>query len=598
LQTAPDRVAARRLLTQIYLESGRGERALGTALPLVDEGVAPDARNALVVGLAYLQNGNLKKAEELFAIAHKLDPGDPGSRTALAAAHLQGGKNDSAALGELEAVASSDRGINADLTLVAGYLARKDGAAALAAIHRLEKKQPDKPLATDLRGRVLSLRGDVPGARRAFEAALAKDPSFLPAVESLATLDLQAGKPELAEQRYASILKRDPGNAQALLALARLRTAAGKDRNEVVSLIDKAVAANPSAIAPRVAMVDFYLERKDAKLALEAAQSASGALPDSPDVLEALARAQLAAGNAEQAASSYAKLVALQPRSARLHVALASAYSAAKNETAAMRSLKQALALSPDFLPAQRQMIALDQALGNHDDALAIARAVQKKRPNAAAGYLYEGDVEAFQGHWAAAAAAYRTALTKEGGAGVAPRLHSALLAGGKSAEAATLANAWQQQHPKDAEFAFYLGSLALAAGDYPAAQERFQRVIELQPANGEAHNNLAWTLGQSKKHGAMDQVDIALRLRPDEAAFMDTKATLLAQENRWTEAIELERKALATEPGNSSRRLKLARFLVQAGDKASARRELERVMEAGEASPDFKAAQQLLGEI
>jgi putative PEP-CTERM system TPR-repeat lipoprotein len=545
-----------------------------------------------------LQNGDLKKAEELFATANKLNPSDPYSRTALAVAHLRGGKNDNAALGELEAVASSDRGITADLMLIAGYLARKDSASALAAIDRLETKQPDKPIASDLRGRVLALRGDATGARKNFESALAKDPAFLPAVDGLVALDLQSGKPELAEQRYSTDLKRDPGNTQALLALARLRAAAGKDPQEIVSLLTQAVTANPSATAPRVALVDYYLERKEGKLALEAAQSASAALPDNPEILEALARAELASGNATQSASTYAKLVALQPRSPQLHVALATAHMAAKNNTAAMQSLKQALTLEPDFLPAQRQMIVLQQALGNHEDALAIARAVQKKRPDAAAGYVYEGDVEAFQRHWAAAAAAYRTALAKEPNSGVAQRLHAVLLAGGKTAEAATLADSWQKQHPKDADFGFYIGGLALSKGDYATAEERFRRVVELQPANAEAHNNLAWALGQTKKPGAMEHADFALRIRPDEAAFMDTKATLLAQENRLPEAIELERKALAAEPDNTARRLRLARFLVQTGDKAAARRELERLLAAGETIPEFKAAQQMIGQL
>jgi len=78
----------------------------------------------------------------------------------------------------------------------------------------------------------------------------------------------------------------------------------------------------------------------------------------------------------------------------------------------------------------------------------------------------------------------------------------------------------------------------------------------------------------------------------------MDTKATLLAQENRLPEAIELERKALAAEPDNTARRLRLARFLVQTGDKAAARRELERLLAAGETIPEFKAAQEMIGQL
>ena len=56
----------------------------------------------------------------------------------------------------------------------------------MKAIDGLEKKQPDKPLAANLRGRTLLAKKDVPGARKSFERALEIDPMFFPAVASLA----------------------------------------------------------------------------------------------------------------------------------------------------------------------------------------------------------------------------------------------------------------------------------------------------------------------------------------------------------------------------------------------------------------------------
>lgn len=595
LQASPDLVAARRLLTQLFVESGQAEKALSTALPLLDKGGESNAKNLNVAGLAYLQNGNLKRAEELFAQAHKLDPADARSRAALAATHLWSGNDAGAAFGELEAIAVTDAGVGADLTLIAAHLQRNETASALKAIDRLEKKQPDKPLAPNLRARVLLLRGDVQGARQNFEKAANIDPLFFPAVESLAALDLQDNNPELAEQRLASVLKLQPTHAQALLAVARLRAGAGKSRDEVVDLIAKAVAGNPSAIAPRVGLVDYYLERQDFKLALDAAQAAMSALPNSPAILEALAKAQLAAGDVNQSISSYGRLVTLRPRSAQPLVALARAQVAAKNNAAAIQSLKQALALAPDFAPAQKLLIGLDQMGGRHEDAMAMARAVQGRRPNIALGYLYEGDIEAFQAHWPAAARAYRTALTKEAPAGAAQKLHAVLMAGERRTEADALAAAWLVQHPKDADFVFYLGDLALAKHDYAAARAQFSRVIELQPASAEAHNNLAWAMGKLKASGALEHAERANKLRPGQPAFLDTWATLLADDNKWADAIELERKALALEPGKQSRRLTLARFYVKTGDKSQARHELETLLAAGNKAPEFKEAQQLM---
>ena len=595
LQVSPGLVGTRRLLTQLFVESGQAEKALSTALPLLDKGGEPDSKNLNVVGLAYLQNGNLKMAKELFARAHKLDPADARSRTALAATQLSSGNNADMAFGELEAVALTDAGIGADLTLIAAHLQRQEIASALKAIDRLGIKQPDKPLAPNLRGRVMLLRGNLQGARQNFETAAKIDPLFFPALESLAALDLQDNKPELAEQRFTSVLNVHPAHAQALLALARLRAGAGKSRDEVVQLITKAVASDPSAIAPRVGLVEYYLERQDFKLALDAAQAATTALPNSVEILQALAQAQLTAGDVNQSLRSYGRLVALWPRSAQPLVGLAAAQVAAKNPTAAIQSVKQALALAPDFAPAQKLLIGLNQQAGRHEDAMAIARSVQKRQPDIALGYLYEGDIEAFQKHWSAAARAYRAALDKQATAGPAQKLHTALMAGERRSEADALAAAWLMQYPQDADFGFYLGDVALAERNYTAARARFSRVIELQPSNAEAHNNLAWAMGKLKVNGALEHAERANKLRPDRPAFLDTWATLLAEDNKMANAIELERKALAQEPGQQSRRLTLARFYLKAGDKTQARHELEMLLAAGNKAPEFKEAQQIL---
>jgi putative PEP-CTERM system TPR-repeat lipoprotein len=595
LEIAPQSAPARRMLTQILLTSGQPQTALSTALPLLDARNPPDATSLKIVGLAYLQNGNPAKAEELFGQAHALDPADSASRTALAVTRLVGGRADDAALGELEAVAVADQGIGADLALITGHLQRHDAVSALKAIDQLQAKQPGKPLAPNLRGRLLVARGDVAGARRAFEQALTADPLYLPAIESLAELDLQDANAAAAEQRYDGILKLRPNDAAALMALARTRIGGGKSGDDVVGLIDRAVRAEPAAPAPRVGLVDYYLGVHDAKRAQEAAEAATAALPGNPDILEAQGRALLAAGDVNRAVSSYSSLVALRPRSAQALVSLAGAQMAAKNPDGALQSLKQALAVAPDYAPALKMTIALDQLAGRHSDALAVAHGVQRHAPDAAAGYLYEGDIETLEKHWAPAAAAYRVALTKKDNGGAVQRLHMVLTADGKRAQADALAATWLAKQPRDVGLLFYLGDLALAERNYGAARERFARVLEVEPSNPEAHNNLAWTLGQLGQGGAIDHARKANQLRPHQPAFLDTLAGLLAAQNKLEDAIALEREAVQLAPEVRSRRLALARYYAKAGQKPAARQELETILNAGEATLEYKEAQGLM---
>ena len=223
-------------------------------------------------------------------------------------------------------------------------LARREFDKALAAIDAAEKKQPNTPLARYLRGLALVGKRDIAGARKSFEQALAVDAAFVPAAANLARLDLADKKPEDAKKRFDAVLAKDPKNAAALLALAELRARSGGSPDEVAALIEKAIAANPTAVLPRRVLISHRLRTNDAKKAVAAGQDALSALPDRPEIVQALARAQLAAGETSQALASYNKLIQLQPNSPVPLVLRADAQVAAKDNEAALQSLRKALA--------------------------------------------------------------------------------------------------------------------------------------------------------------------------------------------------------------------------------------------------------------
>ena len=138
-------------------------------------------------------------------------------------------------------------------------------------------------------------------------------------------------------------------------------------------------------------------------------------------------------------------------------------------------------------------LILLALATGKTADALAIARNVQKQRPKEAIGYLLEGDVRASGKHWTEAIAAYRTGLKQTPSTELAVRLHDALLVSGNATEADKAANEWLKAHPKDAAYRLHLGDIATARKDYPAAAQHYRSVVDQQPENALALNNLAW---------------------------------------------------------------------------------------------------------
>ena len=584
LQIAPDAMLPRRMLVAVYLRSGQAAKALATLQPALKSDDLDVATNGLA-GEVYLQNGDTKKAEEFFSKATKQDPKNARARTSLALTHLITGKDD-AALGELQDIAASDVGTTADMALISANIRRNEFDKALKAIDALEKKQPDKPLAANLRGRVLLAKRDLPGARGSFERSVALDPSYFPSVASLAALDLAEKKPDDARKRFEAVLAKDPKSIQALLALAELRARSGGTKEEVAELITRAITANPLEKSPRLLLIDLHLRSKDYKLALSAAQNAVAAVPDSPELLDALGRAQQLSGDSNQAIATFNKVAAMQPLSPLPQMRLAEANMAAKDKDAATSSLRKALDIKPDFLDAQKGLIALAMDAKKYSDATAIALNMQKQRPKEAVGFEYEGDIAANQKKWDPAIDAFRMGLKAAPYPGLATKLHTVLGASGKTAEQEKFAAAWLRDNPKDVAFRLYAGDLAIVRKDFVSAEKAYAGVIQIQPDNAIALNNMAWVAGTLGKDGAVAYAEKANSLAPGQPAFMDTLAMLLSEKKDYAKALEWQNKAIALQPQNNALKLNRAKIYIKGGKKELARKELDELAKLGDKFP------------
>lgn len=181
------------------------------------------------------------------------------------------------------------------------------------------------PTPSTIRGQILVQRKDYAAARASFEKANALDPRYFPALASLVDLDVHDKKPEAAIARMEAELSRDPSNYLALGTLASLRPKTGATSESVKSLLAAAVKASPDQTAPRLLLGEYLLSIRDFSGARAAAQEAASALADDPQLVDLLGRAQLAAGETQQALSSFGKVAAAQPASVEAQMRLAEA---------------------------------------------------------------------------------------------------------------------------------------------------------------------------------------------------------------------------------------------------------------------------------
>ena len=580
MSLSPELALPRRLLAQVYLRMGQPSKALSVIRPSIDRS-GSSADTLETAAEVYLNLGESATAEGLYQRAAKLRPDDPKIKTALALAQFAKGE-DQAALGTLEAIAATDKGTVADLALISTRLRRNEIDLALKAIEVLAQKAPDSPAPSNLRGRVLVERGDFAEARKNFEAALLKDPAFVAAAASLANLDLRDKKPAEAQKRFEDVLKANPRRTEASLALAELRLQAGAKRADVTPVYEAAVKASSGDASARVALVNHLLAANDGKAALSAAQQAASAMPGTPEVLDALGRAQQVSGEPNQALATFGKLAALIPKSPQPHIHSANVHLANKNPVVAMLSLRRALEIDPRSNEAQRLLMSVALSLKRPQDALDAAKAIQLQLPRDAVGFAFAGDIEAEQGHWDRAAAAYQQGVGKANAGNLPSRLHLALKAAKQTVAAERFADQWMKDHPRDSSFQFYLGDAAMADAQLALAESRYEKVLAIQPQNAFALNNIAYLRLLQKKPGGRALAEKACAMLPDNPALIDTLSMALADEGDLKGAISMSQKALALAPRDPNIRFNLARLFMLSGDKPNAKLELENLAKLG----------------
>jgi putative PEP-CTERM system TPR-repeat lipoprotein len=590
LNASPGLPYAERILAATYLGMGSPSRAIEILQPQL----ARNARDPKLLGLAgeaYLAVGDFPKAAQYLSQMTALDPKNSAARSRLGQVRFAEGDTEGA-IRDLEAASALDPNVSsADLALIANLLRQRQFDEALAAVAKLEKKQPSNPLVYHLRGVVYIGKRELVNARASFERALQVQSDYLPSVASLAQLDRMDKKPDDARKRYQAILEKEPKNEQALLGYAGLVQSLGGDASEVESILKKAITVNPQSVGARSALISFYAQRGDLKQAQFAAQEATALLPNEPHLLELLGQVQLAAGDTTLAVGTFNKLVASRPGSVDALMRLARALVAAKDYDRAIDKLREALLINPELLEANREIVGVYAISGRFDQAAQEIKTLQRRRPDDARVYVLDGDLQAVQKKYADAESAYRNAQKRApDDAAIAAKLYAASTAAGKTAGADAAADKWLRDHPKDVVLRTYLGERAVRSQDYKTAAKHYQAVVGLQPENASYLNNLAWVAGELGDPKALSYAEKAAGLAPDNPAVLDTLGTLLIKKGDVTQGVERIRRAAQLAPSQGDIRMHLAKGLIQAGDKEGARKELNALVQAGTAPAD-KAA-------
>jgi putative PEP-CTERM system TPR-repeat lipoprotein len=266
------------------------------------------------------------------------------------------------------------------------------------------------------------------------------------------------------------------------------------------------------------------------------------------------------------------------PKNASVQMAIANLHMMLKNPAAAEDDVKKALQLQPDYPVAQIAYAELLYNKKQFDQAIAQARALQKKHPEAAAGFMVEGDILMKTGKAAQALPLYEKSFALAKNADMLIRVLNALRDSGKTAEAEKRLAQTIQQYPKDVRLQLFRAELSLRDKQYKQAAEQLEAMSKETPNNPAILNNLAYAYQQSKDSRALPTAEAAYKLASNEPAIIDTLGWILVEQGDAKRAAQLLQQASAKAPQSSDIRYHLAMALFKTGDKAAARKEAEQV--------------------
>jgi putative PEP-CTERM system TPR-repeat lipoprotein len=582
LERTPDNLYARKMLAASLLGSGHSRAAREALEPMLVNPEASGYKDAQLLALAgesSMRSRDFAEATELFEKASALDPRSSSLRTSLGLSRLE--KGDTArALRELQAAISLDReSAEAAVALIRTELRLQHFDAAAQAVQALERVQPENAVVHELKGLVAIARREPAQARAALQRALAIDPSYFAAAADLVQLALDEKQPELARRQMADFLAQNKASVPAMTMLASLAEADRKPE-DATRWLEQAAAVDPNAVGPAVNLIGQYLRVSQPEKALKLARTLQVRHPDNPDLLDLLGKSQLAHGERAEALETYRKLSFALPRSAQALMQVAALSLVLNQPVQAEDALKGVLAIQPDFPAAQVALAELYVRKGSRDLALMVAEQLQRRHPEAAAGYQLQGDILMSKQQPGQALALYERAFKLNPANELAIKIDDALRQSGRRAEAVQRFERWLAAHPDDVRAQAYKAQTCMAEGDFRQAAARLEAVLKRQPGNAVALNNLALAYQELGDARAQETAEAAYRQAGEQPDVMDTLAWILVEKGAdkadGARGLMLLQKARALAPKARDIRYHLAAAMAKSGDRAGARKELE----------------------
>jgi Flp pilus assembly protein TadD len=245
----------------------------------------------------------------------------------------------------------------------------------------------------------------------------------------------------------------------------------------------------------------------------------------------------------------------------------------------------------------QLALARLEIQAGAYDAALDYSARAVKTDPESYAGYELAGSAWMGKQDYAEAAKAYMQAWERRQSSGLVLKLSHAFAGAGNHAEAASYLEQWLGKHEGDVRAREFLGTVYQNQGEDSKAVTAYERVLQQEPGNPVALNNLAWLYVIEDNPRALELASRAHRENPDNAGIKDTYGWVLVQSGQAGEGLKLLTEAIDALPDVSEVRYHYAVALMKSGRQDEGRQRLRELLDSGAAFEGREQAAALLGD-
>lgn len=545
--------------------------------------ISPKSENALVMlGNFYQSRGRFPDAEQYYRKAIAAAPEDPNLRTILAGLLVAENKNGQAE--EYLKESKKDYPNNSEGYRLLGNFYYGNGQIEKASTEyaSLYQEHPKDLIVKQNYIQLLILTNRLDEARKMNDEVVKAKPDDQNAQIYKAEIDVRSGKPSQAATTLQAVLKNDPDNAIAHYQLGLAYDGMG-DSNKAETEWRTALQQRPDLVEAHRALAGVAISRGDANALAQQADQIIAIQPGAPDGYLLRAVADIDHKQYATADDYIKKSLEREPNNPGAYVQLGNLRMAENKYAEAQQAYQQALDRNPNATDAFGGVLNVDLVQKQPDKAIAKARAQLAKYPKNVGFHIILGQMLVEQKKdLPGAEAEFRQASELD------PTNTEALVKlgmlqalGGHPDQALQTYLDGEKINPKEPTFYLLAGGIYENRLDWEHAKQQYDKVLEVQPDNPLASNNLAFVLLEQGGN-----VDLAFRLAqtarrqlPDNPNSADTLGWAFYHKHVYTSAINLFKEAVKKDPENELFNYHLGMAYAKNGQASLAKQQLDRLV-------------------